>query len=82
MEAALTLYYCMMAPGTPVWAKATIAGALGYFIFPLDVIPDIISPVGYTDDAGVFATAIIAVTAYIKEEHREMAKAKADGVFG
>ena len=78
---ALTLYYCMMDPDTPVWAKTTIAGALGYFILPFDMIPDALIPVGYTDDIGVFATAMLTVSSYIKEEHKEKAQKKVDELF-
>ena len=41
IEIALTLYYCLKDPDTPKRAKATITGALGYFIWPLDAIPDL-----------------------------------------
>ena len=33
---ALKMYYSATDPDTPRWAKATIYGALGYFISPLD----------------------------------------------
>src|SRR5437879_38558 len=36
VEKALCLYYAYGASTTPAWAKAAIAGALGYFILPLD----------------------------------------------
>ena len=78
---ALTLYYCMRDSDTPLWAKAKIAGALAYFVFPLDLIPDAIIPIGYTDDIGVFAIAMVAVTTYIKEEHKDKAQEKVDELF-
>lgn len=33
-------------------------GALGYFLFPIDLIPDIFFPFGYLDDAAVVGWAI------------------------
>ena len=73
---ALVLYYCWHDPDTPLWAKAQIAGALGYFIFPVDVIPDVIPVVGYSDDMGALALALASVAAHIKPEHRQKAEEK------
>lgn len=74
LEPALKLYYSAQDPETPAWAKTTVYGALGYFISPIDAIPDITPIVGYSDDLGVLVAAIAAVAAYIKEEHKEKAK--------
>ena len=46
----LQLYYVLMDKNTPTKYKALIIGALGYFILPLDLIPDLIPLVGFTDD--------------------------------
>lgn len=54
-----------------------VASALGYFILPLDLIPDWILGGGFTDDAAAIAAAIAAVSAHIKPAHKERAKAKA-----
>ena len=81
VETALTLYYCMRDPDTPMWVKTVIVGTLGYFIFPIDAIPDVLGPIGYTDDLGVFVTAMASISIYIKEEHREMARAKMRELF-
>jgi uncharacterized membrane protein YkvA (DUF1232 family) len=43
---AVALYFCALDPLTPTGAKITIFGALAYFISPLDLIPDVILPVG------------------------------------
>ena len=37
---------------------ATIAGAIAYFVMPIDVIPDFIPIVGYMDDAMVLKLAL------------------------
>ena len=37
---AVALFFCLRDPDTPVWAKAVILGALGYFVLPVDAIPD------------------------------------------
>ena len=74
VEEALVLYYAWNDPEVPAWAKAAIIGALGYFISPLDAIPDIIPVVGYSDDATVLAAAVLLVKAWLKEEHRQRAR--------
>ena len=76
IEKALILYYCLQGPDTPVWAKTTIIAALGYFISPIDAIPDFTPVIGFTDDLGVLAAALATVAVYIKEEHKEKAKEK------
>lgn len=73
LSPALKLYYTAQDSDTPTWAKTTIYGALGYFISPIDAIPDITPALGYTDDIGILAGAIAVVAANIKDEHREKA---------
>ena len=81
IEKALTMYYASMDKDTPVWAKTVLAAALGYFICPIDAIPDALPGVGYADDAGAIATALSMVAAHIKPEHKDSAKNKADDWF-
>jgi uncharacterized membrane protein YkvA (DUF1232 family) len=76
LEPALKMYYAAVDDDTPMWAKTTIYGALGYFISPIDVIPDITPNVGYTDDIGVLCAALAATAAHIKDEHIDKAKEK------
>lgn len=75
LEPALKMYYSATDPDTPRWAKATIYGALGYFISPLDGIPDLLPVVGYSDDLGILVAALGAVAVYIKDEHTAKARA-------
>lgn len=82
LEPALKLYYSARDPDTPAWAKTTVYGALGYFISPIDAIPDITPIVGYSDDLGVLLAATVAVAAYIKKEHGEKAKKTLKQWFG
>ena len=39
-------------PLTPMPMKALIVGAIGYIVLPVDLIPDMLPAVGYTDDLG------------------------------
>ena len=78
----LLLYYVLISDSTPKKYKAMIIGALGYFILPLDAIPDIIPAVGYTDDVAALAGAILAVAKCISPEIEAQAKAKLKEWFG
>ena len=79
---ALILYYAGKDPSTPMWAKGVITAALGYFIFPLDAIPDITPFVGYADDLGAMAAALAAIASSITKEHIDKATAKIEEWFG
>ena len=81
VEKALSMYYALQDKDTPMWAKTIIVAALGYFICPVDAIPDAIPGVGYADDAGAITVALGIVAVHIKPEHKERAKAKADEWF-
>jgi uncharacterized membrane protein YkvA (DUF1232 family) len=78
---ALTLYACFRDADTPSWARTVILGALGYFIFPLDQLPDIAPLVGYADDLGVLMAVLAMVAAHVKPEHRAWAETKAGILF-
>ena len=82
LEKALIMYYCLKDDDTPAKSKAVILGALAYFIIPFDAIPDVLPGVGYTDDLGVLAAALVFVASNIKQEHRDMADAKLQEWFG
>jgi uncharacterized membrane protein YkvA (DUF1232 family) len=78
----LLLYYVLISDSTPKKYKAMIIGALGYFILPLDAIPDFVPAVGYTDDAAALVGAIFAVVKCISTEIEAQAKAKLKEWFG
>ena len=78
---ALVLYYVLQSPDVTVSNKALILGALGYFILPLDLIPDMIPALGFTDDAAALALAYKAVQASVTPEIEAKAQAKVDEWF-
>ena len=82
VEKALILFYAASDPDTPKKAKSVIFSALGYFIMPLDAIPDITPLLGFSDDLGALALALATVAAHIKPEHRKAAKLKTTQWFG
>jgi uncharacterized membrane protein YkvA (DUF1232 family) len=73
-EDAVAAYYCALDRRTPLAARAILLGAVAYFVTPIDVIPDMVVGLGFTDDATVLATAIAVAGAHIQVEHREAAR--------
>lgn len=82
VEKALLLFYAMQEEQAPAWAKATIAGALGYFIVPLDAITDLTPAVGYADDLGVLVLALAAVASYVNDDVRQKTARRMEAWFG
>ncbi len=79
-EDVVASYFCAFDRATPLRAKGILLGALAYFILPIDVIPDFILGVGFTDDAAVIATALAMVRRYMTPEHKLQARAKLEEV--
>jgi len=79
--AGLLLFYTLQKKETPLWAKTVIISALGYFILPLDLIPDL-APAGYADDLGGMFTALVTVAMYIDDAVKEKARDRIRRWFG
>ena len=75
-DRAVAAYYCALDPQTPVKVKATLLAALAYFIMPLDLVPDMLLGLGFTDDMAVLATAYGLVSSHMKPEHIDRARQK------
>ena len=75
-EDLLTAYYCAFDKATPLPVKASLFGALAYFLLPTDAIPDVLPVLGFTDDAAMLAAAIKLMAIHIRPEHRVAAKNK------
>jgi uncharacterized membrane protein YkvA (DUF1232 family) len=67
-------YYCALDPTTPLRARAVLLAAIAYFVLPVDMVPDAIAVLGFSDDATVLATAVAVAGAHIKPVHRDAAK--------
>lgn len=74
-EDAVAAFYCATDTATPLPIRATLFGALAYFVMPFDIIPDFIAGLGYTDDAAVLLAAFTAAASHISEMHRQRARA-------
>lgn len=79
---ALLLYYTLQQKETPKKAKSVIIGALGYFIFPMDLIPDFIPIAGFTDDLTALAGALVMVAVHVNEDTKRKAKERLHIWFG
>ena len=79
---ALLLYYALESPTISTVDKAIIYGALGYFICPIDIVPDILPFIGLTDDIAVLAWAFSRVKSNVNDMTREKAKTKLKIWFG
>lgn len=71
---ALLLYYMLVDEAVELKSKLTIVAALGYFIFPFDLIPDFLPIIGFTDDLSVLMIATSIVKRNINETHRLKAR--------
>ncbi len=78
----LQLFYVAKNPNVPMKIRAAMVAPLGYFISPVDLIPDLVPVVGYSDDAAVIAMAIGIAHLYINDEIRQNAKNKMVAFFG
>jgi len=78
----LLLYYAFRRKDTPKWAKGIVLGALGYFISPIDGVPDLTPFLGYTDDFGVMMFALVTISAYVNKDVKEQAKTQLEKWFG
>lgn len=82
LEKAFVLYYAAMDEETPEWARVTSFAALAYFVMPIDVIPDYIPVIGFSDDLSVLAGAILTIAMHIQLKHKKQADEKMEELFG
>jgi uncharacterized membrane protein YkvA (DUF1232 family) len=79
---ALLLQYMMKSDEVPLRAKLILSAALGYFILPIDFIPDFAPLLGFTDDLGVLLLIIRQMAVYITPEIRKQAREHVQKWFG
>lgn len=79
---ALLLFFAYRRKETPVWAKNIILGTIGYFLAPIDSIPDLTPLIGYTDDIGVLSFGLVTVASYVNMDVKIEARKKLKEWFG
>ncbi len=77
----LILYYATFDKALPVKDRLMVLAALGYFIIPLDLIPDAL-PGGFADDAGALFYVVKHIWNNLSEETFNKAKLKLTEWFG
>ena len=72
LSKVLMLYYAK--DDMSLGEKALVIGALGYFILPLDLIPDFYPVVGFTDDLAALTYVVASVGSHIGPNARQKAR--------
>ena len=75
MEDVVAAYYCAFDLNTPHRVRGILLAALGYFVLPLDGLPDFLAFVGFSDDIAVLAAVLAAIRAHITPAHYAAARA-------
>ncbi|MFT5165984.1 MAG: uncharacterized membrane protein YkvA (DUF1232 family) [Saprospiraceae bacterium] len=70
----LLLFYAFKRKDTPLWARNIIIGTIGYFISPIDALPDLTPIIGYTDDIGVLSFGLVTIACYVNIEVKTKAR--------
>ena len=78
----LLLFYLLKSGDINLKEKAMIIGTLGYFVLPVDLLPDAIAGVGYTDDIAAITATITALASCITEDIQNEAKEQLRNLFG
>lgn len=73
-EDVVASYYCATDPATPHSSRGILLAALAYFVLPLDIVPDFLFGLGFTDDLAVLWAAFQAVNSHIEPRHYAKAR--------
>ena len=69
----LAVWFSARDEETPLRAKGLMVAALAYFVMPADVLPDVLTGIGFTDDAAVLFALLNLVGNHVKPKHRQAA---------
>lgn len=64
----------LFSKDTPTYIKGIVGLAAAYTIFPIDILPDILGPLGYADDAAVIG--LLTTVAMTLLDHHKNQKMK------
>lgn len=74
--AGLLLYEVLKTNNVSTADKAIILGTLGYFISPLDFIPDLTPVLGFSDDLTAFGIALSKIKGHITPDIMDKVKVR------
>ena len=74
--AVLVAFYAVQSDALSFKEKARLYGALGYFILPVDLIPDAILGMGYSDDLAALVYVLHTVSSNITPDVKQRAREK------
>lgn len=77
----LVIYYTLKSGVLPSQAVILVTAALGYFLMPLDIIPDFMGAIGFSDDALALSLAMNEIKNHITQETKAQADAKLLSLF-
>ncbi|MBD5370424.1 MAG: DUF1232 domain-containing protein [Bacteroides sp.] len=77
----LLLYYALGNKDIPLNKRLLVMAALGYFVLPLDIIPDFLVA-GFADDVSIILFALREIASYITVDVKDKAKATLRKWFG
>lgn len=77
----MILYYATLDKDIPVKDRMMIIAALGYFIFPIDAIPDAL-PFGFTDDMAAAVYVLKQIWGNLTPSTISKAKSQTRDIFG
>lgn len=81
-EKFLQIYYLFQSDHVPTQKKILLVAAMGYFISPIDLIPDFIVPfVGFTDDLAVAEIILLTFKSSLTEEIKQLAHKRTLEIF-
>ncbi|EJK84494.1 DUF1232 domain-containing protein [Agrobacterium sp. SHOUNA12C] len=66
-------FYCALDSQTPTRVRGILLAALGYFVMPIDIIPDFFAVIGFSDDVAVLTLAFSMIKGHIRQEHYDAA---------
>ena len=75
-------YYVLRSKAVSRGDKAKIYGALGYFVLPFDIIPDVVPIAGLSDDLSLLVWAFYTVWKNLTPEIKALATEKSRSWFG
>lgn len=78
----LVLYYSLLGKDVPLKDRAMVLAALGYFISPIDFIPDILGVMGFSDDFAVLMLVFRKIRDNVTPDVHIKAKARLAEWFG